>query len=132
MGFQEIDHTADCAIRVWAKDLPSLIAEAARGMNLAAGVKIQSGSRVRRAVSVRAADAEGLLVQFLTELIFAQEHDNLGFDGFEIQMSRGSLSGRLAGGLLESVAKPIKAVTYNNLSIEQTARGYETEIVFDV
>ena len=132
MGIQEIDHTADCAIRVWAEDLPALVAEAARGMNQAAGARIGRGSRVERTVSVQAADAEGLLVQFLTELIFAQEHDNLGFDEFGIQMSRGKLTARLGGGSLESVSKPIKAVTYHNLSIEQTPRGYETEIVFDV
>jgi len=101
-------------------------------MNQVAGVKVQRGSRAHRDFSVEAPDAEGLLVQFLTELIFAQEHENLGFDEFGIQMSRGKLTARLSGGLLESVSKPIKAVTYHNLSIEQTARGYETEIVFDV
>jgi protein archease len=132
MGIQEVEHTADCAIRIWADDLQSLVAEAAHGMNLVSGLKIRSGSRVQRVVSVQAPDAEGLLVQFLTELIFAQEHENLGFSEFGIQMARGRLTGRLTGGLLESIAKPIKAVTYHNLRIEQTVRGYETEIVFDV
>jgi len=132
MGFTEIEHTADCSMMVWADDLPSLFGEAARAMNQAAGARIGRGPRVRRKVSVQAADSESLLVQFLTELIYAQEQEDLGFDQFDLQMSPGKLNAKLEGSLLEALAKPIKAVTYHNLSIQRTTRGYETEIVFDV
>jgi len=36
------------------------------------------------------------------------------------------------GAAAERLDKVIKAVTYHNLSIRQTAEGYETTIVFDV
>jgi len=36
------------------------------------------------------------------------------------------------GAPLLSATKIIKAVTYHNLRIRPTARGYEVEIVFDV
>ena len=32
MGFEEIRHTADWALRVWASNLSELLTEAARGM----------------------------------------------------------------------------------------------------
>ena len=132
MGFVEIEHTADCEIRVWAADLTSLFVEAARGMNHAAGAKIGNGPRLERSVFIEASDTEGLLVSFLTELIFAQESDNLGFDVFRIRVSDRKAAGRLNGAGLEALARPIKAVTYHNLLLKRSAGRYETRIVFDV
>jgi SHS2 domain-containing protein len=132
MGFVEIEHTADCAIRVWAADLTTLFVEAARGMNHASGAEVGNGPRVERGVLIEASDTEGLLVSFLTELIFAQESDNLGFDVFKIRVWDCKASGKLTGARLETLARPIKAVTYHNLGVSRSADGYETEIVFDV
>jgi SHS2 domain-containing protein len=132
MGFVEIEHTADCAIRVWAQDLTSLFVEAARGMNQVAGARIGNGHRVERSLVIEAADTEGLLVSFLTELIFAQESDNIGFDVFRIRVSDRKASGTLVGARLETLARPIKAATYHNLGMSLSAGRYETQIVFDV
>ena len=132
MGFQELQHTADWALHVWAADLPSLFAEAARGMNALSGVTLRRGQRVSRAIDLRGQDAEGLLVSFLTELIYAQEQECIGFDRFDLRISDGRVSGQLGGSGLKSLAKPVKAVTYHNLGISKTPQGYEVEIVFDV
>ena len=132
MGFVEIEHIADCAIHVWAPDLTSLFVDAARGMYQAAGARIGAGPRVERGVLIKALDTEGLLVSFLSELIFAQESHNLGFDVFEIRVSGRKVSGKLSGAGLETQARPIKAVTYHNLGVSRSAAGYEAQIVFDV
>jgi SHS2 domain-containing protein len=132
MGYQELQHTADWALHVWADDLPSLFAEAARGMNALSGVTLQKGRRVSRAIDLQGEDAEGLLVLFLTELIYVLEQERIGFDRFDLRISDGRVSGQLDGSSLKSLAKPVKAVTYHNLGISKTLRGYEVEIVFDV
>ncbi len=132
MGYQELQHTADWALHVWAADLPSLFAEAARGMNALSGVALGRGPRVSRAIDLQGLDAEGLLVSFLSELIYAQELEGIGFDRFDLRVSDGRMSGQLGGSSLRSLAKPVKAVTYHNLGIAKTLRGYEVVIVFDV
>lgn len=132
MGFIEIEHTADCALRVWGQDLTSLFVEAARGMNHCAGAQVGSGPRVVRSLLIEASDTEGLLVTFLGELIFAQESENVGFDRFDILVSDRRAAGELSGARLGRLAKPIKAVTYHDLHVSRSARGYETQIVFDV
>jgi SHS2 domain-containing protein len=132
MSFEEIQHTADCAIRVTAADLASLFAEAARGMNSIAGVKIRRGPRVGREIRVRASDNESLLVAFLTEIVYALEHEGVGFDRFRLRISGGEVAGRIDGAPLASLSKPIKAVTFHNLAIRKTPSGLGTEIVFDV
>lgn len=132
MGFEEISHTADWSVRVWAEDLPALFAESARAMNSLAGAETGAGPRVKRMFESEGRDAESLLVAFLSELVYYQEQENLAFDTFDIQMSAEKISMRMEGGEITSVDKAIKAVTYHGLKIEETERGLEATIVFDV
>ena len=132
MGFEEISHTADWSVRVWAEDLPSLFAESARAMNSLAGVETGSSPRVKRTFVSNGQDEEILLVAFLSELVYYQEQENLAFDTFDIQMSAERISASMEGGEIVSVDKAIKAVTYHGLKIEETERGTEATLVFDV
>lgn len=132
MGFEEISHTADWSAHVWADDLPSLFAECARAMNALSGTVIEPGPRLERAFAAEGADAESLLVAFLSELVYYQEQENLAFDRFEMHVESGRLKVEMEGAPVESVDKAIKAVTYHNLKIRQSDRGCETTIVFDV
>jgi SHS2 domain-containing protein len=132
MGYEEIPHTADWSIRVWADDLPGLLAESARGMNEMAGVEQRNTPRVTRIFVAEGLDDEDMLVGFLTELVYYAEQENLGFDQFDIEVNDDRLKVYMEGSVLKSLSKAIKAVTYHNLKIEQTGRGLETVIVFDV
>jgi SHS2 domain-containing protein len=132
VGFEELEHTADWALRVWAPDLPSLLAEAARGMNALSGVALAQGPRLRREFEAQGDDPESLLVTFLSELVYYAEQEQTAFDQFEIQGNDQRLKVTMNGAPLKEVSKPIKAVTYHNLQIQHTERGVEAEIVFDV
>ena len=132
MSFEEISHTADWSVRVWAEDLPSLFAEAARAMNTLSGTVTGTSSPVMRVFESDGADAESLLVAFLSELVYYQEQENLAFDTFDIQMNGERITVNMEGGAIQSIDKAIKAVTYHNLKIERTSRGVEATLVFDV
>lgn len=132
MGFEEISHTADWSARVWAPDLPSLFSEAARAMNALGGTVIGDGPRVKRMFESEGPDTESLLVAFLSELVYYQEQENLAFDVFELKVERQKLQVEMEGGQIVSSDKAIKAVTFHNLDIQKTGRGYEVMIVFDV
>ena len=132
MGFEEISHTADWSVRVWASDLPLLFAESARAMNALAGTVTSPGPRAKRTFESEDHDVESLLVAFLSELVYYQEQENLAFDTFYIWMSDQKISVTMEGTQITSVDKAIKAVTYHNLKVEETARGVEAVIVFDV
>lgn len=136
-GFEELHHTADWSMRVWAGDLPALFAEAARGMNSLAGMRLANGEFVQKNFKAEAPDVESLLVAFLSELIYHQEQENLGFSTFDIRIfgavnTEYRMSADMEGAPIQKIDKAIKAVTYHNLKIEKTARGLEVEIVFDV
>lgn len=132
MGFEEISHTADWSARIWAQDLPSLFAEAARAMNSLSGVVTGDGPRRKRSFEAEGPDAETLLVAFLSELVYYHEQENLAFDIFQLRMEGQRLTVEMEGSEIVSAEKAIKAVTYHNLNIEKTQEGVATTIVFDV
>jgi SHS2 domain-containing protein len=137
MPFEELSHTADWSLRVWAADLCLLFAESASGMNALAGIRLADSPRVQRTFSTSAEDAESLLVSYLSELVFFAEQETLAFDKIELKIEARegqscSLSAILIGAPILSINKAIKAVTFHNMQIRQTERGYEVEIVFDV
>lgn len=131
-GYQELEHTADWALRVWAPDLAGLLEQGARGMNELCGTRISSADRKQRVLRVEANDAEGLLVNFLAELLHEAESENLAFDTFGLTVAEPSLSARLKGGPILERSKEIKAVTYHDLQIKKISGGLEAVIVFDV
>jgi SHS2 domain-containing protein len=132
-GFQEIEHTADTAIRVWASELPGLFEEAARGMYYLTGTLLLNKIRKSLTIVLQAQELEGLLVMFLEELLFISESENLGFDHYNIEIKDGFLlTARLEGTKIREKRKEIKAVTFHNMVISRTNLGYEVIIVFDV
>jgi SHS2 domain-containing protein len=132
-GFREHAHTADWELEVWAPDLPTLLEQAAHGMYALSGMRLQAGIRQERSIELHAADAEGLLVRFLTELLWVEQEEGLGFDKFDIMVDdQCNLRAELSGSSIAILDKEIKAVTYHNLAVDTTPEGLRVNIVFDV
>lgn len=133
MGFEEIPHTADRALRCWGQDLRELFVQAAQGM-----VALLSGSAtppptVETQIELSAIDAETLLVSWLSELLYLYERDGTLFTAFELEeIEPTHLRARVYGAPVDQLQQQIKAVTFNELAIRPTPRGLETTIVFDV
>ncbi|NPV78200.1 MAG: archease [Anaerolineae bacterium] len=132
LGFIELQHTADRAVRVWAPDYPALLIQSARAMYEIAGILLDQDCKVERMVELAASDDESLLVVFLSELLFLQETENLAFNKIRLRVSGFELQAWLSGAKIKEQAKEIKAVTYHNLNINRLPQGLEVTIVFDV
>ncbi len=131
-GFTEIAHTADWALHVWAPDLPMLFAQAAEGMYWLMETTLKPGLRAERALDIDGADAEILLVGFLTDLLYLGESEALAFDRFKLSIEETHLRAVASGAPIAAQKKEIKAVTYHNLAIQHDNGRYEVTIVFDV
>lgn len=132
-GFREHEHTADWELEAWAPDLPGLLEQAARGMLALSGMQLKAGEVSQRSVTLHGLDAESLLVQFLSELLWLQQEENLGFNDFSIEVDdEFVLTADLMGAGITRLDKEIKAVTYHNLQVESTGNGLKAVIVFDV
>lgn len=133
-GFEIVDHTADWSIRVWGDDLAELLRQAALGMNfLMIGQDTAVSLTLTRHLTLDAYDAETLLVDWLSELVYWAEMEQVVFPEFALTaVSPTHLQATLRGGPVTELIKHIKAVTYHQLAITPTERGLETTIVFDV
>jgi SHS2 domain-containing protein len=131
-GFEEIPHTADWAIRIWAPDLTGLCVQAARGMNALMGVELIPESVVNCDFYVEAADNESLLIAFLNRLLYEIEINSAGFNRFSLVLNDHVLQARLEGGYISRIDRVIKAATFHNLHIVHNKNQVETVIVFDV
>lgn len=134
MNFEEIEHTADKALRIFGANLQELLISAAQGMT---GLMVPDVSKIsaeiEKFIELDAIDAESLLVEWLSELAFWAETEMLAFSQFDIQsLTNTHLQASIFGGKAAVLEKHIKAVTYHNLRIIKTPQGLEATIVFDV
>jgi len=131
--YEEIEHTADWALRVRGADLPALFSNAALGMMELAGVQTENTAGELRNIELQADDTEILLVDWLHELLVALELEQTAFRDIELEIAGGTrLRGTVQAVPVASMDKPIKAVTFNELDIRETSQGLEATIVFDV
>ena len=136
-GFEEVEHTADIAIRVRGRSLAEMFANAAYGMACQmAGHPASAGAEgemIERTIDLTAYDAETLLVSWLGELLYLGEREGCVFIGFDmVKVTASRLQAIVRGGPATTHQRHIKAVTFNDLDIVHTDDGYETTIVFDV
>jgi SHS2 domain-containing protein len=138
-GFDELDHTADWALRVQAEDLPRLLENAAYGMLSLMGLQLKEKGSNLKEIEIVADDREELLVSFLEELLFILESEGVapGEIGVRVidpddEHSKWKALASLRFSPTLTVEKEIKAVTYHGLEIKFDASGLETVLVFDV
>ena len=132
--FEEVEHTADRALRIYGRDLADLFGNAAAGMNslMLAEDSRQTGN-VTKHIELAAADAEGLLVAWLSELAFWAETESLIFNRFDfIELSPARLRAVVRGTPVQALDKHVKAVTFHDLAIGRRPEGLVVTVVFDV
>lgn len=131
--YEEIEHTADWALRVKGETPQALFINAARGMLQLMQAKSESSMATIHNLELQAFDNESLLVTWLEELLFLMETRRVTFLSIDIeQLSETHLSAVLEEAPLAEQKKEIKAVTYHNLEIISTEDGLEATVVFDV
>lgn len=132
--FEEIEHTADLALKCGGTDLASFFRSAALGTYRLMGVvKAPGVSREETTVALDAPDIESLLVDWLSELTYLAEAQNRVFEEIRFEILTGTqLQARLGGGEIQRLETAIKAVTYHHLEVAKTSEGYSATVVFDV
>jgi SHS2 domain-containing protein len=133
-NFEEVEHTADWALRVRGRDWQDFLVNAAYGMaSLLVADPAAIPLEVERRIALAAFDAESLLVNWLSELAYLAEAEVLIFHQFELDEATSThLRATVWGGRAPNLQKHIKAVTFHNLEIVETDAGFEATVVFDV
>lgn len=139
--FYEIDHTADVGIISEGIDLPHTFAAAAFGMRNILFGPLNFQNMITKNLSVPGPDPETLLVSWLTELNFFILHRNFIFSVFQsLRISehddglllQAEIKGEPCGDYLTKMQTEIKAITYHQLNLQQTANRYKAKVIFDI
>ena len=155
--YEFFDHTADIGVNMYGATLEELFRNAAQAMYEALGKLEKTGVRSQKSVELRAESLEDLLHDWLAELLYEVEANHILFDeiasltvcgravpGAKGPVNRGEdavptfeLRATLSGGTIDfsrsQTNEEIKAVTYHQLHVEQTADGrWRATVIFDV
>jgi SHS2 domain-containing protein len=131
--YEELDHTADWALRIRGKDMGELCLHAASAMLAACGARAGTEAPVERRVSLQAGNREVLLVRWLQEVLYSLDVFHRLPTLIKVEVSPDlKLSARWQETDLAGLDKPIKAVTYSGLAVKEDDGGLEATVVFDV
>ena len=133
------EHTADLGLRATAPTLERLMADAARGLfEIIAGDLGQIRPRHDHAERfiVAGTDPTWLLFDWISELHAAFELRRMLFCGFDVSIDAAGLHATAQGEPYDparhSLAHEIKAITQHELSVVETADGWEATLIFDI
>ena len=135
--FELFEHTADLGLRVHANSLQELFIDAARGLLV---MHVANPNDVRplesKTISLTADGPAYLLFDWLSELIYAFETDKLLFSDFDLKIDGNKLTAVCRGEPMDEtrhrMEHEVKAITYHSLRVEQTASGWEAEVIVDI
>lgn len=134
--FEIINHTADVGIKAYGADMKAAFANAARGLFSLITELDDIEEVIHRDVELTAPDQESLLVEWLNELIYLFDAENIIFKRFDInQLSQTQLKARSYGHKVDSskhkLKMGVKAATYHMLKVEKN-NGSRVQVLFDI
>ena len=135
-AFEFFEHTADIGVRAFGRTLEELFANAARALYEIQGRFDLSDRRMIK-IELSADSADELLVRWLSELLYRFSTESVCITHFRLQFTEpNKLTAQMEGGVVDfshsEVSEEVKAVTYHQLSVQQTADGWTATVIFDV
>jgi len=110
--YQQLEHTADLALRIYGGDLRELFANAAYAMFSQLADVGRAKTTVHQHVEVQGSDGESLLVNWLNELLYLHETEGQVYTEFDIQeLTTTCLKATVYGTEARAVHLIIKAAT---------------------
>lgn len=135
--FEVLDHTADIGIVVHGEDLKALFGNAGEAFfHLITDLR-KVKPRVERRVNIGGESLDRLMVDWLSELLYLHDVENLLFKAFEIDsVGEDGLKAIVKGEPFQEgvhmIKTEVKAVTYHQLEVRREKRGWRARIILDL
>ena len=136
-NYKLIDHTADFGIHVFGKNAADLYANAAWALfDLVADIRTIKGENGKKIIA-SGSDWPDLMVNWLRELLYLWTGNELLVKPIKIQqITPYEIIAILYYDCFTPdrhvIKQEIKAVTYHQIQVTQSSRGWEAQIIFDV
>ncbi len=135
--FRVLEHTADIGFEAFGATQEEVFRNAGLALiDLIVDLKtIAPGEEIP--LAVQGHDRAGLLVNWLSEILYWQDSSGWLFCDFEIEaLENHSLSARARGEKFDPLRHQakllVKAITYHQLAVEPTAEGWRARVYVDI
>ncbi len=134
--FEIIDHTADVGIVAYGANMSQAFANAARALFSLITELDNVEEVICREAELTASDKESLLVEWLNELIYLFDAENLIFKRFDIiELDDTRLKAKSYGEKVDKAKHElktgVKAATYHMLKVDKDD-GCKVQVLFDI
>ncbi len=135
--FKILDHTADIGIIVYGEDLKALFENAGKAFfHLITDLR-KVRRRTERKIVVRGESLDRLMVDWLSELLYLHDVENLLFKEFTVEsVGKDGLKAIAKGEPFEEgvhvIKTEVKAVTYHRIEVRQEKGRWRAQVIFDL
>lgn len=135
--YKVLEHTADLALEVYGRDLKELFGNAAFALFDVVTDLSRVEERVERTIRLCAFDLEQLLVNWLNELLYYHEVEQLLFKRFEVKGLESDNLEAIAYGESFREGRHIiltspKAVTHHKIEVVEVPEGWRARVIIDL
>ena len=135
-GFEIVNHTADAGIIAYGDDINQAFANAAKALFSLITELDDVEEILHRDIELTAPDKESLLVEWLNQLIYLFDTENIVFKSFDvIKLNNTQLKARSYGEKVDSLKHRlktgVKAATYHMLKVDKSD-GCRVQVLFDI
>lgn len=135
--FEFIDHTADIGFVVYGEDLKRLFENAGEAFFTVITDLEKVKRKTERRIEIGGESLERLMVDWLNELLYLHEVENLLFSQFEVEsVGEEGLKARVKGEAFEEERHPIKtevkAVTFHQIQVKQEDNLWRAQVILDL
>jgi SHS2 domain-containing protein len=135
--FEILDHTADIGIIVHGENLKALFENAGKGFfHLITDLR-KVKRRIERRVNLAGESLDRLMVDWLSELLYLHDVENLLFKEFKVESVGGDgLKATVKGEPFQDgvhvIKTEVKAVTYHQIEVRQETGGWRAQVILDL
>ena len=133
-GYEILEHTADVGVRSWGPTREEAFRQSTLGLLDIIGAW-EPGAGTREPIEVDGHDAGALLVDWLSEVLYLQEVRDVVIAAVHV----GSVEEGKASGWVETADRPleiegtaVKAITFHQLDVSRTEKGWSTRVFVDI
>lgn len=139
-SFEFFDVTADIGFRAYGVDINEVFENAAMAMFEVMTETSKVNPLAKREISMESEDEEGMLYDWLSELLFLHDYEGLVFSKFRVNISQESpdkfnLQAEVWGDTfnpsLHEIRDEVKAVTFHLMEIKKED-GCKVQVILDI
>ena len=135
--FEVLDHTADIGLVVYGENLKALFENAGEAFfHLITDLR-KVRRRVERRINIDGESLDRLMVDWLSELLYLHDVENLLFKGFNVESVgedglRAVVKGEPFQEKIHVIKTEVKAVTYHQIQIQRENGRWKAQVILDL